>query len=143
MFVSTAMQNNALTRRDIVDALDDLNEREEISSAWVEDGGVPYPPKALQERSKRLQERLQLRRGAFILLMFLVGITGGLGIVGWTIPGALPGFLAGFGGVFVVASLFTDPWAEDQVRALQLYDLLRQLDGDAETVSDPPTAEGV
>ncbi|WP_258096518.1 hypothetical protein [Salinibacter sp. 10B] len=30
--------------------------------------------------------------------------------------------------MFAVTSLFTDPWAEDQIRALQLYDLLKQVD---------------
>ncbi len=73
--------------------------------------------------------------------MLLVAITGGLGSAGWGIPGALSGFLFGFGSVFVVLSLFIDPWTEDQVRALQLYDLLKRIDGDAEAVSDPPSAE--
>jgi hypothetical protein len=130
------MPSNALTRDAIVRALNDLGEREQISSAWRE-GEIdqPYPPNAVHERSQRLRERLQLRRGAFLILMLLVGITGGLGIAGWTIPGVLTGFLAGFGGMFVVASLFTDPWAEDQMRALQLYDLLQQVDGDSEPVA--------
>ena len=59
--------------------------------------------------------------------MLLVGVTGGLGIAGWPITSALSGVLLGFGSMFAVTSLFTDPWAEDQVRALQLYDLLKQV----------------
>jgi len=66
--------------------------------------------------------------------MLVVGVTGGLSIVGWTIPGVLTAFLFGSGSVFVVASLFTDPWAENQIRALQLYDLLKQVDGHSESV---------
>lgn len=136
------MPSDTLTRDAIVGALDDLGEREQISSAWLEDeNDQPYPPKAVHERSQRLRERLQLRRGAFIVLMLLVGITGGLGIAGWTIPGALTGFLAGFGAVFVAASLFTDPWAKDRIRALQLYELLNRGDGDTETISPPSTVE--
>jgi len=126
--------SDPLTRDTIVSALDDLGEREQISSAWLEEDDEPYPPNAVHERSQRLRERLQLRRSAFILLMIVVGVTGGLGIAGWTIPGALSGFLAGFGGAFVIASIFTDPWAEDQVRALQLYDMLKQVDTDSEPV---------
>ena len=130
------MPSDVLTRDAIVRALDDLGEREQISSAWREDeNDQPYPPNAVHERSQRLRERLQLRRGAFLVLMLLVGITGGLGVAGWTIPGALSGFLVGFGSVFVAASLFTDPWAEKQMRALQLYDLLRQVDDDSEPVA--------
>jgi hypothetical protein len=136
------MSSDTLTRDAIVSALDALGERKQISSAWLEaENDQPYPPKAVHERSERLQERLQLRRGAFLVLMLLVGLTGGLGIAGWTLPGVLSGFLAGFGAVFVVASLFTDPWAEDRVRALQLYELLKRIDGDSETISPPPTAE--
>ncbi len=133
------MSTEPLTRDAIVDALDDLGERDQMSSAWVEEDDAPYPPKAVHERSKRLLERLHWRRGAFIVLMLLVGLTGGLGIAGWTIPGGLTAFLFGFGSTFVVASLFTDPWAEDQVRALQLYDLLKQIDGETEGISS--TAE--
>ena len=128
------MPSDALTRDAIVSVLDDLGEREQISSAWLEDeNDRPYPPKAVHERSQRLRERLQLRRGAFIVLMLLVGITGGLGVAGWTIPGALTGFLAGFGVTFVVASLSADPRTHDQARALQLYDLLRQIDDSSES----------
>lgn len=129
------MSSDAVTHDAIVQALDDLSEREQFSSAWLEENDDPYPPKAVHERSQRLRERLQWRRGAFIVLMTLVGITGGLGTAGWTIPGALSGFLLGFGSAFVVASLFTDPWAEDQIRALQLYDLLRELDDPSENAS--------
>jgi len=136
------MPSDALTRDALVRALDDLGEREQISSAWLEDGNDPsYPPKAVHERSQRIRERLQFRRGAFLVLMLLVGVTGGLGTVEWAIPGALTGFLVGFGAVFVVASLFTDPWAEDQVRALQLYDLLKQIDGGEGAVPDSPIEE--
>lgn len=136
------MSVNALARDAIVRALDELGEREHISEAWLESGdSTPYPPEAVHERSQRLQERLQWRRGGGLVLMLLVAITGGLGIAGWGIPGALSGFLFGFGSVVVVLSLFTDPWAEDQMRALQLYDLLKRIDGDAEAVSNPPSAE--
>jgi len=136
------MPSDALTRDAIVRALDDLGEREQISSAWLEDENDQfYPPNAVRERSQRLRERLRLRQVAFLVLMLLVGITGGLGTVGWAIPGALTGFLVGFGAVFVVASLFTDPWAEDQVRALQLYDLLVQIDGKERVVSESPIEE--
>lgn len=123
------MSTEPLTRDAIVDALDDLGEREKISSAWLEEDDEPYPPKVVHERSKRLRWRLQWRRKGVFVLMLLVGVTGGLGTAEWTIPDVLFGFLAGFGGGFAVASLFTDPWAENQVRALQLYDLLEQLDG--------------
>jgi hypothetical protein len=126
------MPSETLSRDDIVIALDDLGELEHISGAWVDADDEPYPSKAVRERSKRLRERLRWWRGTFLALMLLVGITGGLGTAGWTIPGALLGFLAGFGGGFVVASLFTDPWTQDQVRALQLYDLLKQVDDRSE-----------
>jgi len=122
------MPSNALSRDAIVSALDDLSEREKMANGWTKDTDEPYPPKAVRQRAKRLRWRLQWWRGTLLVLMLLVCITGGLGTVGWTIPGALTGVLAGFGGAFVVASLFTDPWAEDQVRALQLYDLLEQVD---------------
>ena len=136
------MADDALSRDAVVSALDDLGEQDHISSAWLENGDdVPYPPKAVRERSQRLREQLKLRRGAFIVLMLLVGTTGALGIAGWTIPGVLAAFLLGFGSVFVVASLFTDPWAEDQVRALQLYDLLTQIDGEEEAEPVSTTAE--
>ena len=130
------MPSDVLTRDAIVRALDDLGERKQISSAWLE-GEIdqPYPPNAVHERSQRLRERLRLRRGASIFLMLLVGATGGLGIAGWTIPGVLLGALFGFGTGAVIASIFTDPWAEDQMRALQLYDLLQQVDGDSEPVA--------
>ena len=130
------MPSDVLTRDAIVRALDDLGEREQISSAWLE-GEIdqPYPPNAVHERSQRLRERLRLRRGASIFLMLLVGATGGLGIAGWTIPGVLLGALFGFGTGAVIASIFTDPWAEDQMRALQLYDLLQQVDGDSVPVA--------
>jgi len=120
---------DGVTREALVRALDGLGEREQIAGAWRQEGDEPYPPKAVHERSQRLRERLQWRRGAFLVLMLLVGLTGGLGIAGWTLPGMLTGALGGFGGAFVLASLFTDPWAEDQVRALRLYDLLTKLDG--------------
>jgi hypothetical protein len=135
------MSSAALTRDAVVQALDDLGEREHISSAWREENDAPYPPKAVHERSQRLRERLQWRRRAFIVLMALVGITGGLGTAGWTIPGALTGFLSGFGSAFVVVSLFTDPWAEGRMRALQLYDVLKQIDGEGSTVSTPLAAD--
>jgi hypothetical protein len=136
------MPSDALTRDAIVSVLDDLGEREQISSAWLEDeNDQPYLPKAVHERSQRLRERLQLRRGAFIVLMLLVGLAGGLGTAGWTIPGALTGFFAGFGGGFVAASLFTDPWAEEQMRALQLYDLLKEIDEPFEAASEASTVE--
>lgn len=126
------MPPEALSRDAIVSALDELDEREQMSSAWLDEGDKPYPPKAVHERSQRIAERLRWRRGTFIVLMIAVGVTGGLGVAGSTIPGALSGFLAGFGAVFVAASLFTDPWAENQVRALQLYDLLRHVDDRSE-----------
>jgi hypothetical protein len=135
------MPSDALTRDAIVGALDDLGEREQIASAWLQDENTrPYPPNAVHERSQRLRGRLQLRRGAFLVLTLLVGITGGLGIAGWAIPGVLTGFLAGFGGVFVVTGLFADPWAEEQMRALQLYDLLKHIDDDR-GVPDSPIEE--
>jgi hypothetical protein len=127
------MATDAVTRDALVSVLDDLGEREQISSAWRDEGDEPYPPNAVHERSHRLRERLQWWRGSFLVLMLLVGITGGLGVAGWTIPGSLSGFFAGFGVTFVVASLFTDPWTHDQARALQLYDLLRQIDDSSES----------
>ena len=127
------MSPGALSRDAVVDALDDLGEREHIAPAWLdEDDETPYPPKAVHERSKRLRERLRWWRGTVFFLILLVGVTGGLGTAGWTIPGALSGFLAGFGGGFVGASFFADPWTEDQVRALQLYDLLTHVDDQSE-----------
>lgn len=67
-----------------------------------------------------------------MVLMLLVAVTGGLGVAGWTIPGGLFGFLFGFGGAFVVVALFTSPWTESRVQALQLYDLLRRIDDESE-----------
>lgn len=96
--------SSTLTRSAIVDALDKLGEREHISSAWVEAGTEPYPSEAVEKRSKRLRWRLQWWRRTFVVLMVLVAVTGGLGVAGWTIPGALFGFLAGFGGAFVGVS---------------------------------------
>jgi hypothetical protein len=130
-----------LSRDAIVNALDDLGEREKLAEAWTKDADPPYPNEAARNRSKRLRWGLRWRRAGFFVLMLLVGLTGGLGITGWTIPGALSGFLLGFGGMFIVVSLFKDPWAEDHVRALQLYDLLKQLDNPSNAVSESSTVE--
>lgn len=126
-----------LARDAIVDALDDLGEREQLSSAWLNaDEEQPYPPEAVRQRSRRLRWRLQWWRRTFMVLMLLVAVTGGLGIAGWTIPGFLFGSLFGFGGAFVVVSLFKSPWTEPRVRALQLYDLLKQIDTTSESAAE-------
>jgi len=135
------MPPNKLSRDAIVNALDDLGEREKLAEAWTKDADPPYPNEAARNRSKRLRWGLRWRRAGFFVLMLLVGLTGGLGITGWTIPGALSGFLLGFGGMFIVVSLFKDPWAEDHVRALQLYDLLKQFDNPSNAVSESSTVE--
>jgi hypothetical protein len=67
--------------------------------------------------------------------MLLVATVGGLKFLGWALPDTLLGFLGGFGIAFVGAWLLTDPWTDDQVRALQLYDLLRQLDDHSDSAA--------
>jgi hypothetical protein len=126
------MSPGALSRDAVVDALDDLGEREHIAPAWLdEDDETPYPPKAVHERSKRLRERLRWWRGTAFFH------TAGWGHrrtrhCGMDDSRCPVWFLAGFGGGFVGASFFADPWTEDQVRALQLYDLLTHVDDQSE-----------
>lgn len=123
------MSSESLTRETIVQALDDLGEREKIADLWIEDADRRYPPKAVRQRSRRLRWQVQWGWRTFALFMLLVAITGGFGSAGWTIPGVLFGVLLGFGGIIVVLVPFTGPWWAEQVRALQLYDFLKQMDG--------------
>jgi len=95
--------------------------------AWTKGADESYPSKAVRTRSKRLRWRLRLKRGVLLVLMLLVGVTSGLGGRRMDHSGSPVRILLGFGSMFAVTSLFTDPWAEDQVRALQLYDLLKQV----------------
>ena len=122
------------TRTLVVDALDDLGERERIDDAWRADSDErPYPPKAVRQRSRRLRWRVRGRRIGLLALSLLMAGTGGLGMAGVSLPGVLFGLLLGVGVGVLGASLFAAPRAEAQVRALPLYDLLKQIDG----VSDP------
>lgn len=126
------MASDSAMRAIIVDALDELNEEEKIADVWREDADEPsYPPTAVYERSRRIQWRLRLRRVFTLLFMLLVAVIGGLGTADWSIPGFLYAFLFGGGAAFVAASVFTRPWADNQIRALQLYDLLTQIDDDS------------
>lgn len=135
------MSTRTLSRQDIVEALDELGEREQLASAWVEKSDEAYPPEAVRQRAKRLRWRLQWRRGGFVLLMVLMGATGGLGIAGWAFPGVLSGALFGVGVGAALGSMFTGLLAEKQIRALQLYDLLREIDHSPdETSSAVPAA---
>lgn len=128
------MASDDATRAILVDALDDLNEGEKIADVWLEDADESsYPPTAVHERSRRIQWRLRLRRVFTVLFMLLVAVVGGMGTADWSVPGFLFALLFGGGAAFVIASAFTRPWVDEQIRALQLYDLLKQIDDSADT----------
>lgn len=133
------MPSDDSIRDTIVDELDDLEERENIVSAWKEGAEeVAYPPKVVQERSRRLRESLGWRRFFFTVVFLLVAVAGGMGTADIGIPGALSGFLFGVGAVYLGVSIFTNPWPDEKVRALQLYELLKKIDAR----SDAPTPAG-
>jgi hypothetical protein len=49
------MSSDALPRRALVQALDDLGEREKMEEVWTGDADNLYPPEAVRKRSKRLR----------------------------------------------------------------------------------------
>jgi len=127
------MTSDALTRKVLVRALDDLGEREKIEDAWAGNANNPYPPEAVRKRSKRLRWYVRGRRIGVLLLALLVLVTGAMD---WSIPGDI---LLGLGAGLLPASLLALSGVEnlpaDHIRALQLYDLLKQVDGDSEPVA--------
>ena len=79
-------------RQVVVDALDELGERDTLSYEQRTAADEPYPPSVVEERLKTL------RRSQRILRVFL-GVVAGLVIlllagadVGWTLPRSLVGF---------------------------------------------------
>ena len=127
------MSSDALTREALVEALDDLGERAKMAEVWTKDTNVPYPPEAVHKRSKRLRWYVRGRRIGATLLALLVLVTGAMD---WSIPDDI---LLGLGAGLLPASLLVLSGVEnlpaDHIRALQLYDLLKQVDGDSEPVA--------
>ena len=127
------------TRSAIVDALDELGEREHISSAWVEAGTEPYPPSVVKERVE------ESRRGQWTAW-------GGIGLTGFIVLLATPGVLLSWGGMSPLAGalpgLLVVGWVSIQKllylgKAEQLYALLHNQESETEpkVVSESPPVE--
>ena len=112
-------------RQVVVDALDELGERDTLSYEQRTAADEPYPPSVVEERLKTL------RRSQRILRVFL-GVVAGLvtlllvgADVGWTLPRSLVGFEL----LPLVPPIFLAVYKlVEEGKAEQLYALLARVD---------------
>lgn len=125
------MPSNSLTREAIVRALDDLGERKKIAGVWTDDApDIPYPPNAVEKRVRRLRWRWKFKQLGSIGVGILVFVVGLQLVAGETAYALLEGVVVGGGLGFAYNAAWQ--WWKDapEGRAMQLYELLRQMDSE-------------
>lgn len=123
------MSNGKLSRSTLVDALDNLGERERLAGIWQEETGAPYPPEAVEKRLRRLRWRWKFKQLGSVGVGIVIFAAGLQLIAGGTSHTLLEG--AVFGGGVGFAYNAARQWWKDapDVRSIQLYELLQRIDG--------------
>lgn len=131
--------SSTLTRSAIVDALDELGERDRLSYAQRTASDEPYPPSVVEERLE------EIRRGQWTAW-------GGIGLTGLIVLLVTPGVLLSWGGMGFLAGvlpgLLVVGWISVRRllyhgKAEQLYALLSKQESETEpnVVSESPPME--
>lgn len=124
-------------RQVVIDALDDLGERDRLSyterTSWEE----PYPPSFVEERLETLRRDLRWTRRLIVGLFIFVGIASWVGMeFGWGtlwLKYGIPGLL--------IPQLPTVYMLIRNGKAEALYALLREFDGQSGEPVEPSLAE--
>ncbi len=132
------MPSNDATRSVIVDALDELGERNKLTYAQRTASDEPYPSSVVADRLESLRRSQRILRILLVILGVAVTLLLGGADVGWTLPGWLVGFellplLPPV--VFAVYKL------AEEAKAEQLYALLARLEETAEPRSESTVPE--
>lgn len=122
------------TRRIVVEALDDLDERGRLSEEKHTSGDEPYPPSFVEDRLEVLRRNLWWTKRFLSGLIIVVGVAAWVGMeIGWGRS------VFAYVGLLLVPQIPTIPRLIRDAKAEQLYSLLHRVEGEqAETDSAPP-----